>query len=198
VLIRYVRPAVSAALVAGFAVAAHEARAQDFGFAYLGGDPGPAAPYAAPIGSWSTTVTRTPVAARDTSWSATTVATASARMAAGSLDETVTRYYRPAGAPLTGQGHSLSGKASYYWQDQMTATGERFNKRALTAAHKTLPFGTRVRVTRLDTGNSVVVRINDRGPFKAGRVIDLSERAAEEIGMTGVGVTPVKLEVLGQ
>ncbi len=80
----------------------------------------------------------------------------------------------------------------------MTATGERFDKRALTAAHKTLPFGTRVRVTRVDTGTSVVVRINDRGPYKPGRIIDLSEGAAEAVGMTGVGITPVRLEVLGQ
>jgi rare lipoprotein A len=102
------------------------------------------------------------------------------------------------GPRLTGTGHSLTGVASYYWQDQMTATGERFNKRDLTAAHKTLPFGTRVRVTRVDTGSSVVVRINDRGPFTPGRVIDLSERAAEEIGMTGVGLSKVRLEVLGR
>ena len=80
----------------------------------------------------------------------------------------------------------------------MTATGERFDKRALTAAHKTLPFGTRVRVTRVDTGTSVVVRINDRGPYEPGRIIDLSEGAAIAVGMTGVGITPVRLEVLGQ
>ena len=102
------------------------------------------------------------------------------------------------GPRLTGTGHSLSGVASYYWQGQMTAAGERFNKRDMTAAHKTLPFGTRVRVTRVDTGSSVIVRINDRGPFKPGRVIDLSERAAEEIGMTGAGLSPVRLEVLGR
>lgn len=102
------------------------------------------------------------------------------------------------GPRVTGQPHALAGEASYYWQDQMTATGERFDKRALTAAHKTLPFGTRVRVTRVDTGNSVVVRINDRGPYKPGRIIDLSEGAAEAVGMTGVGITPVRLEVLGQ
>ena len=72
------------------------------------------------------------------------------------------------------------------------------DKRALTAAHRTLPFGTRVKVTRFDTGDSVVVRINDRGPFKPGRVIDLSERAAEEISMTGRGLANVKLEVLGK
>jgi rare lipoprotein A len=97
---------------------------------------------------------------------------------------------------LNGKTHEIAGIASYYWQDQMTATGERFNKRDLTAAHKTLPFGTRVRVTRLDSGKSVVVRINDRGPFKAGRVIDLSEKAAEDIGMTGKGLTAVRLEVV--
>lgn len=78
----------------------------------------------------------------------------------------------------------------------MTASGERFNKRALTAAHKTLPIGTRVRVTRLDTGRSVDVRINDRGPYKPGRVIDLSEAAAEALGMTGVGLTRVNVRVV--
>ncbi len=92
--------------------------------------------------------------------------------------------------------HALDGIASYYWQDQMTASGERFNKRALTAAHKTLPIGTRVRVTRLDTGRSVDVRINDRGPYKPGRVIDLSEAAAEALGMTGVGLTRVNVRVV--
>jgi rare lipoprotein A len=66
----------------------------------------------------------------------------------------------------------------------------------MTAAHRTLPFGTRVKVTRVDTGDSVVVRINDRGPFKPGRVIDLSEGAAKTLGMTDVGLTNVRLEVL--
>lgn len=66
----------------------------------------------------------------------------------------------------------------------------------MTAAHPTLPFGAKVRVTRLDTGDSVVVRINDRGPFKPGRVIDLSEAAAEQIRMTGRGLAAVKLEVV--
>ncbi len=94
--------------------------------------------------------------------------------------------------------HALTGVASYYWQDQMTATGERFDRRALTAAHKTLPFGTRVRVKRADNGNSVIVRINDRGPFKPGRVIDLSERAAETLGMTAAGISKVSLEVLSR
>lgn len=92
--------------------------------------------------------------------------------------------------------HDLSGIASYYWQDQMTASGERFNKRDMTAAHRSLPFGTKVRVFCANTGREVVVRINDRGPFKPGRVIDLSEAAAEAIGMTRRGLTTVQLEVV--
>ena len=67
----------------------------------------------------------------------------------------------------------------------------------LTAAHRSLPFGTRVRVTRLGTGRSVIVRINDRGPFIAGRIIDVSRRAAEELQMISAGVTRVKVEVVG-
>lgn len=102
----------------------------------------------------------------------------------------------PTAPRLTGRGHLLSGAASYYWQGQMTASGERFDKTAMTAAHRTLPFGTRVKVTRADTGKSVVVRINDRGPFTKGRVIDLSEKAAQELRMTGRGTAPVKIEVL--
>jgi rare lipoprotein A len=74
--------------------------------------------------------------------------------------------------------------------------GEAFNPQDLTAAHRTLPFGTRVRVTRVDNGDSVVVRINDRGPFKPGRVIDLSTKAAENLGITGKGLATVKIEVL--
>lgn len=78
----------------------------------------------------------------------------------------------------------------------MTATGERFDKTQLTAAHKTLPFGTRVKVTNLANGRTVVVRINDRGPFKPGRIIDLSEAAAREIDMTAKGLTQVALDVV--
>jgi rare lipoprotein A len=99
-------------------------------------------------------------------------------------------------APLTGVGHSLTGIASYYWQDQMTANGERFDKRAMTAAHKTLPLGTRVRVTHVASGRSVVVRINDRGPYKPGRIIDLSEAAAEQLQMTAAGLAAVTVEVV--
>lgn len=102
----------------------------------------------------------------------------------------------PAQPRLLGPGHAMEGIASYYWQDQMTSTGERFDKRAMTAAHRTLPFGTKVRVTHVTTGRSVIVRINDRGPFKSGRVIDLSEAAAQRLGMTGAGLAAVRIDVV--
>ena len=88
--------------------------------------------------------------------------------------------------------------ASYYWQGQRVASGGWFNPNAMTAAHKTLPFGTRVRVTHAGSGRSVDVTINDRGPFVAGRIIDLSRAAASAIGMTGQGVARVKMTVLGR
>ncbi len=90
-----------------------------------------------------------------------------------------------------------TGIASYYWQGQQTASGARFNPNGMTAAHRSLPFGTKVRVTNKRNGRSVVVTINDRGPFVGGRVIDLSRGAAQVIGMTGAGLAPVSLDVLG-
>lgn len=87
-----------------------------------------------------------------------------------------------------------TGVASYYWQPQRVATGGWFNPNAMTAAHKTLPFGTRVRVTHLASGRSVTVVINDRGPFVRGRIIDLSRAAAQSIGMAGSGVASVRVE----
>lgn len=95
-------------------------------------------------------------------------------------------------------GGGLHGIASYYWQPQRVASGGWFNPNALTAAHKTLPFGTRVRVTNKRNGKSVVVRINDRGPYIKGRIIDLSKRAAGVIGMRGSGIAPVSVQVLGR
>ena len=94
--------------------------------------------------------------------------------------------------------HFQTGMASYYggsWHGKKTANGEIFNENSLTAAHKTLPFGTKVKVTNLDNGKSVVVRINDRGPYSKGRVIDLSKVAFSKIASTSKGVTRVKLEV---
>lgn len=92
-----------------------------------------------------------------------------------------------------------SGVASYYgkrFHGRLTANGERFNMNAMTAAHKTLPFGTKVRVTNSRNGRSVVVRINDRGPFIRGRTIDLSRGAAQKIGMISTGHARVKLEIV--
>jgi rare lipoprotein A len=97
-----------------------------------------------------------------------------------------------------GGGSSYSGKASYYWEPQQLASGGRFNPNALTAAHKTLPFGTKVRVTNRNNGQSVVVTINDRGPYVGGRIIDLSRAAAQSISMTGAGVAPVTVTVLSR
>ena len=94
---------------------------------------------------------------------------------------------------------TISGSASWYggkFHGRKTANGERYNQNALTAAHKTLPFGTKVRVTNETNGKSVVVRINDRGPFVGKRVIDLSRAAANAVGMVQRGVARVKVEVL--
>jgi rare lipoprotein A (peptidoglycan hydrolase) len=98
--------------------------------------------------------------------------------------------------PKTPKTHALDGIASYYWQEQMTASGEVFNKRDMTAAHPSLPFGTLVEVTNLRNGRKTVVRINDRGPFKPGRIIDVSEAAAEILDMQARGLAPVKLQVV--
>ena len=90
-----------------------------------------------------------------------------------------------------------SGIASVYaYKSGKTANGERTQSSALTAAHKSLPFGTKVRVTNKKNGRSVVVRINDRGPFVPGRIVDVSDAAAEKLGMVGRGVTKVKLDVV--
>jgi rare lipoprotein A len=88
------------------------------------------------------------------------------------------------------------GEASWYgpgFQGRRTASGEIFNTNDLTAAHKTLPFGSRVRVVNKRTGKSVVVRINDRGPYARGRVIDLSRASAQALGITGVGAVSLNL-----
>jgi rare lipoprotein A len=88
------------------------------------------------------------------------------------------------------------GLASFYAEGARTASGETFNPRELTAAHRTLPFGTRLCVTNVATGRSVTVRINDRGPFVPGRVVDVSYSAAETLGIVGRGVAKVKLVVV--
>jgi rare lipoprotein A len=95
-------------------------------------------------------------------------------------------------------GSGQHGVASFYWQPQRVAAGGWFNPNAMTAAHRTLPFGTRVRVTHATSGRSVEVRINDRGPYIAGRIIDLSKAAAGVIGMTGQGLARVRVSILGR
>lgn len=97
------------------------------------------------------------------------------------------------------KGFRQEGIASWYGFDHMfwrTASGERYNPYKMTAAHKTLPMTTRVKVTNLENGRSVVVRINDRGPFIRGRIIDLSSSAAEALGFREKGTARVRLEVI--
>jgi rare lipoprotein A len=114
------------------------------------------------------------------------------------------RYGQPSSAEVKNNSLSLSsfrqsGMASYYgrgFDGRTTANGERFNPRDLTAAHLTLPFNTRVSVTNLSNNKSVVVRINDRGPYKKKRIIDLSYAAAEKIGLIGPGTAQVEIETI--
>jgi rare lipoprotein A len=107
--------------------------------------------------------------------------------------------WRNANAAVTssGSGRSFSGMASFYGNESgsQTASGQRFNQNALTCAHRSLPFGTKLRVTHGD--RSVVVTVNDRGPFVHGRVLDLSTAAARAVGLTGAGVGRVTAEVVG-
>jgi len=106
------------------------------------------------------------------------------------------------GSPNTiaySRSHDLVGQASWYgkrFHGKLTASGETYNMRAYTAAHKTLAFGTVVRVINTANSKSVDVKINDRGPFVKGRVIDLSQKAFEQIGSTNQGVVPVRIEIL--
>jgi rare lipoprotein A len=99
-------------------------------------------------------------------------------------------------APSSGSGRSFSGIASFYGNESgsKTASGQRFNQNAMTCAHRSLPFGTKLRVTH--GGSSVVVTVNDRGPFVRGRVLDLSTAAARAIGLTSAGVGRVTAEVV--
>ncbi|OHU90589.1 MULTISPECIES: septal ring lytic transglycosylase RlpA family protein [Pseudoalteromonas] len=96
-------------------------------------------------------------------------------------------------------GYTQRGKASFYamkYQFRKTASGERFNQLAKTAAHRTLPFGSKVRVTNVSNGKSTIVKVNDRGPFIKGRIIDLSRSAFSDIADTSVGVIEVEIEVI--
>ena len=98
-----------------------------------------------------------------------------------------------------GSAHTQKGIASYYhdsFQGRKTASGQRYSKHRFSAAHRTLPIGTKVQVTDTKTGRSIVVKVNDRGPFARGRIIDLSREAATELGIVKKGVAKVELKVL--
>jgi rare lipoprotein A len=113
--------------------------------------------------------------------------------ATGSATATATATAASAGAKFT-----QTGKASWYGKEQQggpTASGERFDMRKLTCAHRTLRFGTLVEVENLKNGQRVTVRVNDRGPFSRGRIIDLSWAAAKQIGMLDAGIVPVRIVV---
>jgi rare lipoprotein A len=106
---------------------------------------------------------------------------------------------RPTPRALAGGPGSQTGLASFYAREhhgRRTASGERFDMDGLTAAHRSLPFGTRLRVTNLHNGRSVVVRVNDRGPFRKQRILDVSYAAARKLGMVQRGVARVRVEAL--
>ena len=123
------------------------------------------------------------------------VATNKAQLRAATRNASVIAVYTKKHAPF-GTHAASEGLASFYVDGSRTASGERFDPRELTAAHRTLPFGTRLRVTSVATGRSVTVRINDRGPFVPGRVIDVSYSAADRLGIVGRGVAKVKIDVV--
>jgi rare lipoprotein A len=122
-------------------------------------------------------------------------ASISARTAASGSPGSSWRDANAAIAPSAGSGHSFSGLASFYGNESgsQTASGQRFNQEAMTCAHRSLPFGTKLKVTRGD--RSVVVTVNDRGPFVRGRVLDLSTAAARALDLTAAGVGMVVAEV---
>ena len=121
--------------------------------------------------------------------------------------QAVAHYHVPSSRPVsvvrrhdapahTDIASAPNGLASFYTESQKTANGETFNTHELTAAHPSLPFGTKLRVTNVSTGQAVTVRINDRGPYVKGRVVDVSYAAADALGMVKGGVAKVKLDVV--
>lgn len=181
--------AAAATLVSG----ALDANAGDWRDSILG-----ASVYREPLPGAQTTRTRS-AAASPAAKRQAPVRQAAASTSSSSDDEAPQRKgRRSAPASSTSLSGGESGIASFYWQPQRVASGGWFNPNAMTAAHKSLPFGTRVRVTRADNGNSVDVTINDRGPYVAGRIIDLSKAAAGSLGITGQGLARVRVSVLGR
>jgi rare lipoprotein A len=115
------------------------------------------------------------------------------------MDRAQRLYLWLSGLVFAQAGYIEEGEASYYaasFEGLRTASGERYSRSAFTAAHRTLPFGTRVKVTHLRTGKTTIVHVNDRGPHRQGRIIDLSEAAARELGILAEGVARVRIEVI--
>lgn len=160
------------------------------------------APAIAEVGgaNWPNNMFERPKAAPASSAARSKASRSAAAKTASSSDTASKRSAKPARAASTSVAETggTVGVASYYWQPQRVASGGWFNPNAMTAAHKTLPFGTRVRVTHLGNGRSVDVTINDRGPYIAGQIIDLSKAAAGSIQMQGQGVAQVRMSVLGR
>jgi len=170
------------------------AAAQDLSSLFGWAKDGPARGAPVTAGSWKVSILReaTAVAARDPAWTPTVSFFKAPLIAANPIPRAAPGVQDP----ITGRAHALHGIASFYHEDQMTATGERFDRTAMTAAHRTLPLNTVVRVTNEVNGRSVVVRINDRGPYKPGRIIDLSQAAADALGMLTLGLVPVSVRII--
>ncbi len=111
-------------------------------------------------------------------------------------DSSTSDIHKPVKSRTQATSGARVGLASFYDEGTRTASGEKFDPRELTAAHPTLPFGTRLRITNVTNGRSVIVRVNDRGPFIAGRVVDVSRSAAETLDMVGRGTARVKVDVV--
>ncbi|MEU8259581.1 septal ring lytic transglycosylase RlpA family protein [Micromonospora sp. NPDC048999] len=157
-----------------------------------------AAPSASPSASVSPSLSPSPTATPSPKATRTQAASRSkTRTASPKPTATATKAPATKSTPAPKVVDSGSCGASFYDEGQMTANGENFNPNALTAAHKTLPFNTMVRVTNPANGKSVVVRINDRGPFISGRCLDLSRAAFAAIASTSLGAVTVRYEVLG-
>ena len=142
-------------------------------------------------------VLSSPVMAKEAKASKAKVVHTTVKVSKSSVSGQVKKVsYSPVGAKAK---FASAGVASYYgpgFHGRRTANGERFDMHAMTAAHRTLPFGTLVKVTNLSNGKSAIVRVNDRGPYVGKRVIDLSVAAAKQIGSTGSGTARVSLEVM--
>ena len=183
---------MASAFVAIIGIHTSHAQAQEFSLADL---------FAGPVvttSGWTATVARDPL------WTAVVSTPRDARIETGSIapHRNAAPGLRSAnnGPRLTGAQHAMTGIASFYGPGvgPLTASGEVFNRNDMTAAHKTLPMGSKVKVTNLDNGREAVVRINDRGPFVGGRVIDVSEAAAGVLGMRARGLAPVRVDLIGQ